>query len=294
MRDRIGAERLAHPVASPHASGGDRDDGEVDRRVAKSRARPGDGHGDDVIVADGVTELAKHDRDLDGLAVLVARVEVECVCERSEAEDAVAGFHVVQACTSPAAGPLRQHPIARAFERAVIRQVAPGDVGVQPFAPRHLHQLVEHVQVVLTVGVHGEHEVVRAQLVPREPLAQLGQRRVVRLRHAAIHLVNEETAFRATAADPPFDLGPGVVGRAVVDDDQLVDERIQLLEHGGDRRLFVVRGNHRDPTRGGLVHESAYCSRYHSSVLRSPSAKVCSGSHPSSSRARSLWTMRAR
>src|SRR5204862_2326561 len=105
---------------------------------------------------------------------------------------------------------------------------------------------------------------------------------------------DEEAAPRATAVDPALDLGPRVVGRAVIDDDQLVDERIELLEHGGDRRLFGVGGDHRDPTRGGLVHESAYCTRYHSSVLRSPSAKVCSGSHPSSSRARSLWTMRAR
>ena len=40
----------------------------------------------------------------------------------------------------------------------------------------------------------------------------------------------------------------------------------------------------------GVVHEAASCSRYQSRVLRRPSANVCFGSQPSSSRARSLLT----
>ena len=294
MRDRVGSERVLRPVASPHPCGRDGDDGEVDRGVAQSRSRPGDRNGNDVIIANVVTELAEHDGDLDGLAVLIARVVVERVRERAEAEDAVAGLDVVQGRTRPTAGPLRQQPVAGALEWPVIRQVAPRDVCIEAFGPRHLDELVEHLQVVLAVGVDGEHEVVGAELVLREPLPQLGQRGVVRLRHAAVHLVDEEPAFRATAGHPFLDLGPRVVGRAVVDDDQLVDERIELFEHGRDRRLFVESRDHRDPTRRGRVHESACCSRYHSSVFRSPSAKVCSGTQPSSSRARSLWTMRAR
>ena len=133
VRDRVGAERLAGAVAPPHAPGRDGDDGEVDGRVAQPGARPGDGHRDDVVVADVVAELAQHDRDLDGLAVLVARVVVERVRERAEAEDAVARLDVVQRRAGPAARPLREHPVAGALERTVIREVAPGDVRVEPF-----------------------------------------------------------------------------------------------------------------------------------------------------------------
>ena len=46
----------------------------------------------------------------------------------------------------------------------MIREVAPGDVRVETFGVRHLDELVEHVQVVLAVGVDGEHEVVGVQL----------------------------------------------------------------------------------------------------------------------------------
>ena len=37
---------------------------------------------------------------------------------------------------------------------------------------RHLDELVEHVQVVLAVGVDGEHEVVGVELAALEPVAQ--------------------------------------------------------------------------------------------------------------------------
>ncbi len=176
-----------------------------------------------------------------------------------------------------------------------------GDVGVEPLRLGELDELVEHLEVVLAVGVDGEDQIVGVELAAPQPFAQLGQGGEVRLRHAPVHLVHEEMAVRPAAGQEPFDLGPGSVGGTVVDHHELVDVRVELLEHDRDHRLFVVRGNHGDPARRrrdgthrGFAHEAACCSRYQARVLRRPSANVCSGTQPSSSRARSLCTMRAR
>ena len=53
------------------------------------------------------------------------------------------------------------------------------------------------------------------------------------------------------ARQPRLDLGARVVGRAVVDDDELVDERVELVEHRRDRRLLVVRRDDGDASGAG-------------------------------------------
>ena len=177
-------------------AGGDRDHREVDHRVAQARARPRDRHGHDVVVAHVVAELAHHDRDLDGLAVLVARVEVERVRERAEPEDAVARLDVVQRRAGPQRSPTSistQLPVL--LVRTVVREVAPGEVRVEAFVDRHLDELVEHGEVVLAVGVDGEHEIVRRRARRASSRSRsVGERGDVRLRHALVDVVHEELA----------------------------------------------------------------------------------------------------
>jgi len=59
-------------------------------------------------------------------------------------------------------------------------------------------------------------------------------------------LVEREQAHVIVPGQPGLDLRAGAVGRAVVDDDELVHEVTQLVEDLRDGRLFVVRGNDRD------------------------------------------------
>ncbi len=127
----------------------------------------------------------------------------------------------------------------------VIREVAARNVRVESFVDGHLHELVEHVQVVLAVGVDGEDEIAGVELAALQPIAQARQGQEVRLRHPLVHFVHKQRAA-IVSGQPAFDLGARVVGRTVVDDDQLVDHRVQRVEDGDDGRFLVVRGNDRD------------------------------------------------
>jgi hypothetical protein len=210
-----------------------------------------------MVVAHLVSELAQDHGDFDGLAVLVAGVVVERVRQRAEAEDAIARLDVVERSPRPRRRPLRQHPVASPLERSVVREVAACKVRVESLVDRHLHELVQYVQVVLSVGVDREHEVVGVELADPQTFPQLAQRRVVRLRHSLVDLVHEQAAARVrctaphvpSPGDPALDLEARVVGGPVVDDNELVDERIELVEDGCDRRLLVVRRDHRDAAR---------------------------------------------
>ena len=62
-----------------------------------------------------------------------------------------------------------QHEVAELLVRTVVREVAPGEHRVEALGDRDLDQLVEHGEVVLAVGVDGEHEVVRRELAASEP-----------------------------------------------------------------------------------------------------------------------------
>ena len=176
---------------------------------------------------------------------------------------------------------------------------------------------------MLAVGVDGEHEIVGRQLAVAHAPAEVGEGEVVRLRHALVLVERQQAACRARAATSSISRA-GAVGRAVVDDDQLVDEWLQLVEHLRDRRLFVVRGHDRDaPWPRQVARRALTCLVRVASLLlgegdggrlrggggaRSllrrlvpgttrgrarPSVNEVVGSQPSSSRALSLDTTRA-
>ena len=156
----------------------------------------------------------------------------------------------------------------------------------------------------MAVGVDGEHEIVRRELARVETGAQGGEREEVRLRHPLVHVVPEKVAA-IVAGEPPLDLGAGAVGGAVVDHHELVDEPVQLVEHGRDHGLFVVCRHDRDtPRRTPAVagdrtadlrrRRCGHCRRYHSRVRWRPASKSKRGLQPSSVRARSLLTRLAR
>ena len=127
----------------------------------------------------------------------------------------------------------------------MVREVAAGEHRVEVVVDGCARELVEHREVVLTVGVDGEDEVVGVELAALEPLAQVSEGQEVRLGHALVHVVTEQAAMRM-AGQPRLDRGPGAVGRAVVDDDELVDERRELVQHRRDGRFLVVRRDDRD------------------------------------------------
>ena len=163
-------------------------------------------------------------------------------------------------------------------------------------------QVVEHVEVVLPVGVDREHEIVRGELAGTHPPAQVGEREVVRRRHALVLVEAQEPAV-VVARQPRLDLGARVVGGSVVDDHELVDEVAQLVEHLCDGRLFVVGGDDGDApaalpavarARRGVDPRRGHRLRYQSSVRCSPAARSKRGAQPSSVRARSLLTRLAR
>ena len=105
MGNGVDAEGIGRAVGTPDTRRGDGNDREVDDRVAQPRAGAGDGNGYDVVVAHAVAELAQHDRDLDGLAVLVAGVVVERMRERAQSEDPIARFDVEQTASPPRSSP---------------------------------------------------------------------------------------------------------------------------------------------------------------------------------------------
>ena len=115
------------------------------RSITASRSRVREretGHRHDVVVAHAVAEPRHHDRDLDGLAVLVAGVEVEGVRERAEPEDAVARLDVVQPVARPQARPAAQDEVAELLVGPVVREVAPGEHRVEALVDRDLDELV--------------------------------------------------------------------------------------------------------------------------------------------------------
>ena len=83
MTGEVSAEGAAADLgfAAPYASGGNRNHREIDHRVAQPGSRSRHRNRHEVIVPHAIPELRHHDRDLDGLAVLVAGVEVERVRE---------------------------------------------------------------------------------------------------------------------------------------------------------------------------------------------------------------------
>ena len=110
-------------------------------------------------------------------------------------------------------------------------------------------QLLEHRELVLAVGVDGVDEVVGGQLALGDAPAQVGERHVVRRRHALVVLVDDQPGVRV-AGQPRLISARVRVGRAVVDDDQLVDDAGQLLEHLGHGGLLVVRRHDGDAPVG--------------------------------------------
>jgi len=99
---------------------------------------------------------------------------------------------------------------------------------------------------VLPVGVDGEHLVVGRDAPGPEPGGEVGEGLVVGGRHPPV-LVEGEECGAGRCRQPLLDDLAGVVGRAVVDHHQLVDEGVEPVEHRFDRRLLVVGGDDGDP-----------------------------------------------
>ena len=201
-----------------------------------------------MIVPNAIPEAREHDRNFDRLAVLVARIEVEGVRQCAEPEDAISGLDVVQAAAGPPARPLAEDPVTGALVGVVIRQIALREIRVQPFVERHLHELVEDLEIVLAVGVDGEDQICRMEVAVLEPRAQLCQCQCVGLRHALVDVVAQQRAT-VSIGHQAFDRGARAIGRAVIDDDELVDHRVELVEDVNDRRLLVECGDDRDASR---------------------------------------------
>src|SRR5439155_7546699 len=193
-----------------------------------------------------VATTAADDRALDRLAVLVAAVVVEGMGQRAEPEDAVAGLDVEQPAPGPHAGPRAQQPVAGPLVRGVGRQVTPDEQRVERLDLDEIVELVEDRQLVLAVGVDREDEVVGRDLRRGETPSQVGEGLVVRGRHPPV-LVERQQAGRRVPRQPRLDDRPRAVQRAVVHHDELVDQRVEPVEDGLDRRLFVVRGHDCDP-----------------------------------------------
>ena len=118
---------------------------------------------------------------------------------------------------------------------------------------------------MLAICVDRAHQGVSRQLARANPRRYPGEREIVRGRHPAIDVDGEQLGVRVSG-QPRLDELPGPVGRAVVDDDQFVDQAGQPVEDLDDGGFLVVRGNHGDqarsrrsltlPTRlGGHIHE---------------------------------------
>ena len=206
VRDRVGAEarrgmrsrRHTRPAATGITA-------RSIARVAQAVRDRRHGHRDDVVVADAVAELAQHDRDLDRLAVLVARVEVERVRERAEPEDAVARLDVVQAVRRPSTlAHFDSTQLPCVLNGPWYERSRAGEVRVEALGRCVISTSSSSTcEVVLAVGVDGEHQVVgvRARRAASRSRS-VGQRGEVRLRHALVHVVHEQAAARRGRGQP--------------------------------------------------------------------------------------------
>ena len=198
-----------------------------------------------------MAEAGHHDRHLDRLAVAVAPVVLEGLRQPAQPEHPVAGLHVEQLhATGPHGGPTAHQEVAELLVAGIGRQVPPNEQRVEPLLLRDALQLVEHRQLVLPVGVHGEDQVVLVELALLQAPAEVGEREVVGGRHAAV-AVERQHAGVATGWQPRRDLGSCPVGGTVVDHDELVDQRVQAGQDRGHRRRLVVGGD--DGDASGVV-----------------------------------------
>ena len=120
----------------------------------------------------------------------------------------------MQTVARPDTGPPAQQCVPELLVGTVIREIAPREHRVEAFVDCHAHELVEHGEVVLTVGVDREHQVVRRELAGLEPVAQGRERKDVRLRHALVHVVPQQPAA-IVSRQPGLDRGIDDVGLGI-------------------------------------------------------------------------------
>ena len=142
--------------------------------------------------------------------------------------------------------------------RTLSNQWLPGlpQVDLIPAVERYFEFVQRTVDISRDVSIKFAEAGNKLSGVARERVESAGS--VVREQaESARDLVHEQAAACARCIvprvlipdHPTFDLEARVVGGPVIDDNELVDERIELVEDGCDRRLLVVRRDHRDAAR---------------------------------------------